>query len=392
MCVPRHAIPRGRIARGTGGEAAVSLINQMLQNLEKRGGSAEESAGLPPEVRISPVASPSPSRRRLLLLVLGLGLAMGGAIVWLPGSTPPVAVSLPPPAPPVSPAPVAEAASPTASPMPVAMPTPAVMTDAEPALQSSATLSTPLVPPPTPEPVKDALPVSKEAGRPPVVTAEKAVLPPAPVPAKPRIEETPPLRPTGIAKTVPVENGEDVAERIYRQAIDVYSQGRTSESLSLARQAVTASPQHQAARQLLVRQLIEQRDLGQASAELRDGIRMIPGQWAWYAWLARLEMERGDLPAARQVVEDALAQAGNNADILALAGAIAQRQGRSSDAAEHYRAALRLKPAEGRSWVGLGLALEAEGHGQEAREAFRRALNSPGLSPELQGLAQRKLR
>jgi len=359
----------------------------MLQNLEKRGSGSEESPGLPPEVRVSPVVS-SPNRNRALLLAIVLGLAIGGAIFLLPGSPAPVAVS---PVPPASPAPVAEVVQP--KPTPLAPPPAEVTVVSEPVLLSSTTLSTPLVPAPKmPEPATVAAPAPKAAISPTSVPVEKAAPPSAPVSAKARTEEVPASRQVGIAKTMPVEDGDDVAERIYRQALDAYSQGRTNDSLMLARQAVTASSQHQAARQLLVRQYIEQRDLGQACSVLRDGIRVLPGQLAWYTWLARLEMERGDLPAARQVVEEALAQSGNNPDMLALAGAIAQRQGRSADAAEHYRAALRLKPAEGRSWVGLGLALEAEGHGPESREAFRRALSSPGLSPELQSLAQRKLR
>ncbi len=366
----------------------MSLINQMLQNLEKRGSGMEESAGLPTEVRVSPVVSSSANHRRALLLAIALGLVIGGAIFLMPGNPAPVEQ---PPAPPASPAPVAELAPPMAHPQ--VPPLAEAVVVSEPTLLSSTTLSAQLVPAPKiPEPATVAAPVAKDAVPSPSVSAEKTVPPSAPVSAKLKTEEVPASRPAGIAKTMPVEDGDDVAERIYRQALDTYSQGRTSESLMLARQALTSSPQHQAARQLLVRQYIEQRDLGQACSVLRDGIRVRPGQLPWYAWLARLEMERGDLPAARQVVEEALAQSANDADMLALAGAIAQRQGHSADAAEHYRAALRLKPAEGRAWVGLGLALEAEGHGQEAREAFRRALNSPGLSSELQGLAQRKLR
>lgn len=66
------------------------------------------------------------------------------------------------------------------------------------------------------------------------------------------------------------------------------------------------------------------------------------------------------------------------ADFHSLAGAVAQRQGKPGDAAEFYRGALRLKPAEGRNWIGLAMALEADGHAPEAREAYRRTCR-PGI-------------
>ena len=162
--------------------------------------------------------------------------------------------------------------------------------------------------------------------------------------------------------------------------------------MTLARKALEDAPGHIGARQLLVRQLLEQRANDQARAELKAGLQQRPAQLNWATWLTRLELERGNVEAARATVDQGLPHAEGQADFYALAGAVAQRQGKPGDAADFYRNALRLKPAEGRSWVGLGLALEAEGHAPEAREAFRRALAQEGLNPELTALAQRKLR
>jgi MSHA biogenesis protein MshN len=183
------------------------------------------------------------------------------------------------------------------------------------------------------------------------------------------------------------------AEESYRAALNAYSQGRTTESLAQARQALVDDPAHLGARQLLLRQLVEQRATDQARNVAREGLQVHPEQVGWASVLARLEMEKGDLAAARQVIDQTLPRAGNSADFHSLAAAVAQRQGKPGEAAEFYRGALRLKPAEGRNWIGLGIALEAEGHVPEAREAFRRALQQgEGLSPDLQALAERKLR
>jgi MSHA biogenesis protein MshN len=121
-------------------------------------------------------------------------------------------------------------------------------------------------------------------------------------------------------------------------------------------------------------------------------MRQPSGQLQWATYLTRLELDRNDSQAARQVVDSVLPQAANNADFQSLAGAVAQRQGKPAESAEFYRQALALRANDARAWIGLGVALDAEGHKPEAREAYRRALSVDGLSPELEAIAQRKLR
>ena len=186
--------------------------------------------------------------------------------------------------------------------------------------------------------------------------------------------------------------GAEQAEVIYQQAADAFGQGRIGDSVDKARQVLALDPGHTAARQLLAKQLLEQRRLEEARTVLREGAQRQPAQLQWSTLLTRLELERGDVAAARQAVDQALPHGAGNPDFLALAGAVAQRQSKPGEAADFYRRALQLKPAEGRSWVGLGLALEADGHRPEAREAFRRALATETLNPDLSELAERKSR
>jgi len=198
---------------------------------------------------------------------------------------------------------------------------------------------------------------------------------------------------TGKIDKSPVQTeAQEMAEALYRQAAASFGQGRSNESMEKLRQSIALDPAHASARQLLAKLLLENRAYEEARALLRDGVKQQPAQLQWASILARLELDRGDANAARQALDASMGFAANSADYQSLAGAVAQRQGKPADAAEFYRSALRVKPADGRSWVGLGLALEAEGHPAEAKEAFRRALGTDSLSPELEGLAQRKSR
>lgn len=341
----------------------MSLINQMLQDLEKRDGAADGSGALPQGVHAAAVARTS---KRSLLPWLGVLLvAVVGMVIWL-GERKPAGPE----------AQIAAANFPAPPPLVETPPAPPASADI--GQNSALTAAAPATPAVAP----------KE--RPAARVAEK---PRANAPSTPPRERTRPAKPEAVSKSSPLDEAAMRAEQRYRDALNAYSQGRTTESLAQARQALTDDPAHLGARQLLLRQLVQQRANDQARTVAREGLQVHPAQIGWASVLTRLEMERGDLGAARRVIDDTLPRAASSADFHSLAGAVAQRQGKPGDAAEFYRGALRLKPAEGRNWIGLAMALEADGHAPEAREAFRRALQTgDALSPELQALAERKLR
>lgn len=338
----------------------MSLINQMLQDLEKRNGPAEGGSVLPTGVHAA--AERKPAKTRFLPWLGVLLVAIVGIVIWL-GERKPLVPDL-----------VTAAQIPVPPPMVEAPATPVAADFGQNSVSTVA-------PPPKVAPVAR----DKSSVQPAEKTRTAAV-------AKPPREHARPARAEQISKSGPLDEAAQRAEQSYRSALNAYSQGRTTESLAQARQALADDVTHLGARQLLLRQLVEQRASDQARTVARDGLQVHPEQIGWASVLVRLEMERGDLAAARQVIDQSLPRAGNSADFHSLAGALAQRQGKPDDAAEFYRGALRLKPAEGRNWIGLGLALEGEGHAPEAREAFRRALQTEGLTPELQSLAERKTR
>lgn len=339
----------------------MSLINQMLQDLEKRQSDAETVPELPGVVHAAPAARTSFAWQRVALPVLAVAGA-AGVFYWLFAAVPkpeqPQLVEAPAavpgtPAPPLQP-PAADVLRPAAPASSVAgFPAePAASVRAKPAKATSAA-------------AKAALEASTP--RPPAV-AERA--------------------PANIEKVVRQPVAAERAEKTYLEAVAMRNRGRSAEAGELLRKALAEDPMHSGARQLLARDLLEQRAYAEARQVLAEGMQQQPAQLRWPTLLARLELDRGDLAAARQAVDSALPRAGDSADFQALAGAVAQRQGRAGEAADFYRAALRLAPGEGRWWIGLGIALEAEGHGPEAREAFRRAIRTGSLNEDLTAYAE----
>ena len=385
----------------------MSLINKMLQDLDARGVDNR----LPNDVRPLPV--PRRSRLPLIggslaLLLLAVGVAVHQLNLMQPFSaslpvaataiTPVVAVApvAPPPVPPQALATVAPLAE---TPVPEApAPEPVV------AAPANDTVRLEINPRARPAPSK-AAPAEKK-------TVEKPLKPSA-VDGGERAAETrrqPKARPQPSAadhappvvgksaKESTIERSDALgsprarAESEYRKAFDAVNQGRVVEAVDGLNRALRDDPLHTGARQLLVKLLLEAKRADEALLALRDGLQGQPAQLGWAMTLARLQVDRGDLAGAWQTLDFSLPAAAQNADYQGFAGHLLQRLGRQREAAACYQTATRLAPGDGRWWLGLGLAMEAEGRVSEAREAFLRAKQSSNLNSALSALVEQKLR
>src|SRR5690606_26959423 len=94
----------------------------------------------------------------------------------------------------------------------------------------------------------------------------------------------------------------------------------------------------------------------EAHALLQEGVLRYPQQTVFAFIYARSLVERGQLPVARQVLENSLIHAGGDADYLSLLAAVSQRAGDHQAAVTYYMRALELNEASSQSWVGLGIS------------------------------------
>lgn len=195
-----------------------------------------------------------------------------------------------------------------------------------------------------------------------------------------------------IERTPASGSPREQAESEYRKAIAAVNQGRVSEAMESLRAALRQDAFQVAARQLLVKLLLEAKNQDEAIQVLREGLGGQPAQIGWAMSLARLQVDRGELDGAWHTLEHSLPAAGNSPDYLGFSANVLQRLGRHDDAAGQYRKAAQLAPADGRWWLGLGWCLDAQGNAAESREAFQRARQAGNLSPELLALIDQKLR
>lgn len=419
----------------------MSLINKMLRDLNARHASEAESA-LPDEVRPLPEAGLAARiGRNGMLALLGILAASAGGY-WLltapePAAVPSPAARLPDSAATVPATVVAAPASATSR----------AASTASPALRptsTSSTLADDLVP--TLPTLAKALPLAppgqtaKSAERASSSAAVRLRLDPmlsftpardrAPAPAEKKAtpEAMAPVLKLAAAGTgsvalrkaaqggvaqkertenvVRVDKGEggDQVEKIekvergergdgsFRNGTYAYKQGRTSEAVAQLQAALRDNPHHASARQALLGVYVEQRRLDEALPLLKEGLDLMPEQTGWAMALARIQVERGQTAEAWETLQKYQSGAEHSADYQGFAGVLLQHLKKPHEAALRFKAALHLKPREGRWWYALGNALEADNQATDALDAYKRAQALGGLTPAMAEAVDKKLR
>ena len=397
----------------------MSLINQVLQDLEKRHATDPGLKSLPPQVRA--IRAGSPALVRLLAVALILLLAAIGAFVyrsggWRPLATPQATVpqrpdtvkkqfSPPPPAPLTIAAPTPASAAVTSSEVAVE---PAVHAGLLPPvsrlsqeLSFNPGTAPPSVPPARPKTgVRTEKPrASKPAAAKPSVRREVAApaavdstaAAPAPVTAA-VAQPVPPEGPSAIDKQMREMTAQQRAETAFRGGVAQLQEGRLSAAETYFRDALKEDPMHVGARQALLGLMLDGGRNGEAEELLRRALELNPRQPRHAMVLARLEVDRGELAGALNTLVGALPHVRSDPEFYAFLAALLQRDGRHRDAAEYYRTALQSSPGNAVWLMGLGMSLRATDQFADAREAFHRAADSKQLDAELQAFVERQVR
>lgn len=397
----------------------MSLINKVLQDLDKRHASAAELKTLPPNVRVVPVQLQSHARAYGVALVLSLAIA--AVTVYLYSGRPDALNDAAPlvSAPALTQAPAASSMSPEAAPSvvappvaappePVAVFNPVSRLSDELRLVAPIPLSGERRPVPgksassgvarTPAGDRVAAPTRKENSSLPVPapgteTAAKSAAPDnRPISAAAAALSADSGGPTTIDKKMREVASAERAEIAFRKGVAQLQEGRANAAEADFREALKLDPSHAGASQALLGLLLDSGRNDEAEKLMRTVLGINPRQPRHAMVLARLEVERGEVTGAINTMVGALPYVQSDPEFHAFLAALLQREGRHREAAEYYRVALRGVPGHGVWMMGLGISLRAANQAAEARDAFQRAIDSRQLTPDLQEFVGRQLR
>lgn len=341
----------------------MSVINQVLKDLDRQGANASAPSGV---IAVNQRDATAP--RWPWLLIGFAGLAAAGWWLWPGDPRPAPSLAIPGSSRPL-PAPVETAPqlrlSQQLSPL----------SESVPAAESKVKLTPERKPAPVPGAVAPAalIPVT-----PPRLDTRLS---------EPRHSEI--AKPT-VVKEIKPQTPQVQAEEIWRQASRLLEQGRNHDAQERLESVLRLDPTHAGAHQSLVALVLEAGDSARAEALLREGLALHPNE-TWYPRsLAQLQLQRGDTVQAAATLKSGLAKRPDATNWGLYASTLA-KLGKRGDAAQAYREALRLDPAQGNWWIGLAVALEQSSENADAGAAYQRALQAR-LSTELREFAQQKVR
>jgi MSHA biogenesis protein MshN len=167
------------------------------------------------------------------------------------------------------------------------------------------------------------------------------------------------------------------------------SKGDTAEAERLLEDLLARDSGLHKVRLLLAGLYMEQQRHSHAESLLSSGLLHYPRHSRYARVYAQLLAGQARDSEAINILQASLPAAGDDADYHALLAGLYQRNGKPVAAADSYRTALRLAPAHGEWWMGLGISSEQAGDAQTAATAYRQSLHYPLAAPVQQYVQQR---
>lgn len=353
----------------------MSVINSMLKKLDERGAAASAGGAAAAHPPALPAARSNqrPAWRLPAIVLAGGAVIAATALADWPGLSKPDAAAK-------SPAAMVATTTPTDAPTAPATPTSTtaptttagghpVTSATDPATAAMPAASKPalvaMVAPAAHTATQSATPARARE----ISTAADAASTTAALPLPASLVTPIPL-PSRIDKRLIAPSSDQRVAALFRQATDLAQAGQRRAALERAHEALAIDPRHAPTRLLGAVLEHESGQSERAAQLLRDGLQNNPGDTTLALLLARVQVAQGEAAQALATLDQ---HAVTGADADGLRGGILAQQGEFKRSLGAYENAARHQPANPMWWLGLGVALESEGHGARARQAYARA-------------------
>ncbi|AUD58940.1 hypothetical protein AYJ58_05290 [Shewanella sp. Pdp11] len=182
-----------------------------------------------------------------------------------------------------------------------------------------------------------------------------------------------------------------LAKKRFTLASEAEKDGKLKEAISYYDQTLVLDPSMHEARKQLAALHYGQGQLAKASEVLQQGMLLFPQQLDFALLLARVQQASGQADLA-------LVTLANIPDTHPLArqkwmaqSDLAQKLGQFSLSEQAYRQLLQQEPQQAKWWMGLAYALDSQQQFPQARQAYRTALGHRGLSAQASAFIEQRL-
>ena len=196
-----------------------------------------------------------------------------------------------------------------------------------------------------------------------------------------------------LQKTRRPLNAKQQAEVAYQKGVKFLQQGRMREGKESLQEALSIYIPHIKAREMLAGIYIKSGHLISAAELLSEGVKVAPDYPLFAKLYARVLLEQNKPALAVQILERGAAAAmiDQEADYYALLAATYQRVNQHNKAVDIYLQLVKIHPDQGVWWLGLGISLEKSGKNSTALEAYRRAQKTGSLNTGLASFAKKRV-
>ena len=178
-------------------------------------------------------------------------------------------------------------------------------------------------------------------------------------------------------------NYKQQAEIEYKKGYLALQQGRMRQGKERLRESLSLYAPHLKSREMLAGIYIKSGRYVEAAELLREGIKVVPTYSLFAKLYARVLLEQNNPHLAIKVLESSAKALDVDLDYHALLAATYQRVKNHKKAIAIYLQLVKEKSSVGIWWLGLAISLEKSGKNKEALEAYQRAQKTGSLKAGL---------
>lgn len=178
----------------------------------------------------------------------------------------------------------------------------------------------------------------------------------------------------------------------YKKALEGFAAGRYTQAVTQLNAILVKYPHYSEAREALAAILTQKGDISAADKVLQKGIELQPGYLPFIQLRAELLVSEGKLNPALKLMRSAAPSLATHLDYYSFIAALYQQVGEYKLSAKLYEQLLSINPNKAPWWIGLAIAFEAQEMPNEAANAFGRAYSSNELTPELRAFVEDRMR
>ncbi len=194
-----------------------------------------------------------------------------------------------------------------------------------------------------------------------------------------------------INKTIRPLTGEQQAQLAFQRAVKLLGRDDQQAAQLALQQSLSFDPTYVRARETLSALLLNTGRVSEAMDRLSEGLRLQPQATPLAKLYARILVGQGDAGIAIGIMERARPAISADPDYYALLAVLYRGAGKNAQAAQVYQQILLVRPGVAAWWLGLGLSQDAMGESDQALDAYGRANRAGGLKPAVLQYVQERI-